>query len=83
MHQPESATTPSAATLPSALLGGEVSPELAMPQLKKIQAFETLVKAKRFERAAMVADDIQSLRWRTLTHASTSQRSLRSSTQSW
>ena len=28
--------------------------------LKKIQAFETLVKAKRFERAAMVADDIQS-----------------------
>ena len=52
-------TTPSAATLPAAMLGGEISPELAI-LLKKIQAFETLVKARRFERAAMVADDIQS-----------------------
>lgn len=43
----------------SPLLGGEISPELAM-LLKKIRAFETLVEAKRFERAAMVADDIQS-----------------------
>ena len=39
--------------------GSDVSPELVL-LLKKIQAFESLVAAKRFERAAMVADDIQS-----------------------
>ena len=50
--------TPPAGALPSAMRG-EMSAELAM-LLKKIQAFETLVQAKRFERAAMVADDIQS-----------------------
>ncbi len=50
------ASTPGA--LPAAM-HGEMSAELAM-LLKKIQAFETLVEAKRFERAAMVADDIQS-----------------------
>ena len=65
-NQPETTHAPAGdagptttAPLPSALLGGEISPELAI-LLKKIQAFETLVKAKRFERAAMVADDIQS-----------------------
>ena len=55
---PTAPPTPAPASL-APVLGQEISPELAM-LLKKIQAFETLVQAKRFERAAMVADDIQS-----------------------
>ena len=39
--------------------GDVMSPELAS-LLGKLKAFETLVATQRFERAAMVADDIQS-----------------------
>lgn len=40
-------------------IGGTKSPELAS-LLKKLEAFNALVAKQRFERAAMVADDIQS-----------------------